>query len=159
MPATKPALHMHHKNGYSQLEKELLFIVFGCRCLDDYIYSKTILVKTDLKLLVSIFQKKIHPLTPQVQKMILHFQRYILKVTYKPGKDLLMVDTLSRVYLKEYGNPLYDELLNVKVISSLPMIPERLKLFQACQSTCLLTLHCIKWLAKHKIVLCETILG
>lgn len=36
---TKPALHMHHKNGYSQLEKELLFIVFGCRCLDDYIYS------------------------------------------------------------------------------------------------------------------------
>lgn len=32
------------------------------------------------------------------------------------------------------------------------MIPEKLKLFQAAtyQSTCLLTLHCIKWLARHK---------
>lgn len=59
--------------------------MFECRYFDVCIYSKTVLMETDYKPLVSIFQKNLCFLTPWVQKMILHFQRYDLKVTCKPG--------------------------------------------------------------------------
>ncbi|XP_014676542.1 PREDICTED: sec1 family domain-containing protein 2-like [Priapulus caudatus] len=124
------ALTTTQKNGYSQLEKELLAIVFGCKRFHDYVYGKTVLVETDHKPLVSIFQKNLCQLTPRVQKMILHLQRYDLKVTYKPGKELLIADTLSRAYLNEHDDSLYDELLDVNTISSLPMSQAKLEQFQ-----------------------------
>ena len=124
------ALTTTQKNGYSQLEKELLAIVFGCKRFHDYVYGKPVLVETDHKPLVSIFQKNLCLLTPRVQKMVLHLQRYDLNVTYKPGKELLIADTLSRAYLNEHDDSLYDVSLDVNVISSLPMSQAKLDQFQ-----------------------------
>ena len=49
------ALTPTQRDGYSQLEKELLAIVFGCRRIHDYVYGKPIHVESDHRPLVSIF--------------------------------------------------------------------------------------------------------
>ena len=124
------ALTPTQRDGYSQLEKELLGIVFGCKRFHDYVYNKQVHVETDHKPLEAIFQKNLCQLTPRVQKMVLHLQRYDLKVSYRPGKELLLADTLSRAYLQEANDTLYDELLDVNMVSILPMSAQKLEEFQ-----------------------------
>ncbi len=119
------------KNSYSQLEKELVGIVFGCKRFHEYIHGKTVQVETDHKPLVSIFKKNISQLTPRVQKMILQLKRYDLEVTYKPGAELYIADTLSRAYLEECPDDLFDEVLDVNMVSSLPISERKIQEFKA----------------------------
>ena len=124
------ALTLTQRDGYSQLEKELLAIVFGCQKFHQYVYGKQVLVESDHRPLSQIFRKNLCQLTPRVQRMVLHLQRYDLDVTYKPGKELLLADTLSRAYLQESNDSLYDELLDVNMVNTLLMTAEKLQAFQ-----------------------------
>ena len=53
--------------------------------------------------------------------MILQIQKYPLVVTYRPGKELLIADTLSRAYLPDEGGNILDEELEVNLINTLPI--------------------------------------
>uniref|UniRef100_A0A8C5MRX3 Gypsy retrotransposon integrase-like protein 1 n=1 Tax=Leptobrachium leishanense TaxID=445787 RepID=A0A8C5MRX3_9ANUR len=84
--------------NYAQIEKEMLAIVNGCEKFHQYIYGRPVVVETDHKSLEYILQKPLSSVPPRLQRMVMKLQRYDLTVKYKPGKEIPMADTLSRVF-------------------------------------------------------------
>lgn len=120
---------------YAQIEKELLAIVFGCSRFHQYIYGKQIEVETDHRPLESIFRKSLCDVPLRLQRMRLHLQKYDIIVKYKPGKDLLIADALSRDCV--YKNSSEEKILETEVeahvglvINALPITSEKLKIFK-----------------------------
>ena len=90
------------QQNYAQIEKEMLAIVFGCTKFHDYIYGlPDVDVETDHKPLESILKKPLHQAPLRLQRMIMSLQKYPITVHYKPGKELLVADALSRSPLPE----------------------------------------------------------
>jgi hypothetical protein len=114
---------------YAQIEKEMLGIVFGCSRYHQYIYGKQIEVETDHRPLESIFRKSMCDIPLRLQRMRLHLQKYDLIVKYKPGKELLIADTLSRHNIKTSDNLLEQEIEAQvgMVVTTLPVTDEKLK--------------------------------
>lgn len=83
-------------NTEAQIEKELLAIVYGHKKFHQYVYGKEVEVESDHKPLESIFKKSLHQAPLRLQHMLLTLQRYNLKVTYKPGKEMHIADAPSR---------------------------------------------------------------
>ena len=86
---------------YAQIEKELLAVVFAFEKFNQYTYGRCVEVETDHKPLVSIVKKSLTSAPPRLQRMLLRLQRYEIKMTYKPGKEMIIADTLSRAYLTD----------------------------------------------------------
>ncbi|KAK2704047.1 hypothetical protein QYM36_017623 [Artemia franciscana] len=84
---------------YSQMEKEMLAITFTCKRFYQYLFRRVICVTTDHEPLESIFGKSIQRAPPRLQPMMLAIQPYDIKLRYKPGKTIPVVDTLSRLHL------------------------------------------------------------
>ncbi|KAK2714162.1 hypothetical protein QYM36_008659 [Artemia franciscana] len=89
---------------YSQIEKELLAVVFGCKHFHQYIYGRTITITTAHKHLESILVKLISKALPWLQRMMLSIQPYSLKFVYKPGSEIPVADTLSRLHTPNLNN-------------------------------------------------------
>ena len=53
-------------------------------------------VESDHKPLEMIHQKSLASAPPRLQRMLLQLQRYDLTIKYRPGKDMLLADALSR---------------------------------------------------------------
>lgn len=86
---------------YAQIEKETLAIVHGCIKFHDYIFGQeSVTVETDHRPLVPIFSKPLYQCPLRLQRMRLTLQRYPIKLTYKPGKELFLLtpylDSLAR---------------------------------------------------------------
>lgn len=87
--------------NYAQIEKELYAILFGCKRFHDYTYGRRFTVETDHKPLLAVFKKNLHSAPPRLQRMLLQLQSYDIDLTYRPGKDIPLADTLSRKYLPQ----------------------------------------------------------
>lgn len=74
-------------------------IVFACTKFHQYLYDQTITVQTDHNSLVTLFSKPLHSVPGRLQRMMLKLQSYDLKLTFVPGKLLIIADTLSRAAL------------------------------------------------------------
>ena len=116
---------------YAQIEKELLAVVFSFNRFHQYVYGKEVRVESDHKPLESITKKSLSAAPPRLQRMLLQLQRYTFTLFYKPGKEMILADTLSRAYIK--GNPDTDNLeedlvcaVNL-VIDNLPVSDPKLK--------------------------------
>ena len=109
---------------YTQIEKELMAIVYGCERFHYYIYGRRILVETDHKPLEAIFQKPLYQSPLQLQKMLMKLMRYDLEVKYRRGKELYIADTLSQASLDEKPIQADEEEFEVSVV--LPTLTERL---------------------------------
>ena len=92
------ALSSAEKN-YSQLEKEMLAIVFSLRRFDQYVYGREILVESDHQPLETILRKPLHEAPRRLQRMMMELQRYDLTVKYLKGENMYLADTLSRAFL------------------------------------------------------------
>ncbi|XP_037828511.1 uncharacterized protein K02A2.6-like [Lucilia sericata] len=86
---------------YAQIEKELFAILFGCTRFHQFIYGSKVLVETDHKPLVNLFDKPLFKIPNRLQRFMLRLQTYDISVVYKPGKYLHIADTLSRAPLTE----------------------------------------------------------
>lgn len=86
--------------NYAQIEKELLGLVMATEKFHEYIYGATIEAETDHKPLISLHTKNLSELTPRLQRLMLRLRRYDLKLSYTPGKYLVLADALSRAYNK-----------------------------------------------------------
>ncbi|XP_060070555.1 uncharacterized protein K02A2.6-like [Ylistrum balloti] len=84
---------------YAQIEKELLAVVFGLEKFHHYVYGRFVLVQSDHKPLEMIIKKSIHSSPKRLQRMLLRLQKYDFNITYHPGKEMYLADTLSRAYL------------------------------------------------------------
>ena len=92
---------------YTQVEKELLAIVFACEKFDQYVYGRDkVHVQNDHKPLEVIFKRPLVTARNRLQRMLLRLQRYSLEVTYVRGSEMYIADTLSRAYMP--GNPSVD---------------------------------------------------
>ncbi|XP_044755743.1 uncharacterized protein K02A2.6-like [Coccinella septempunctata] len=98
---------------YSQIEKELLAIVFGCVKFHRYIYGQKVKVETDHKPLVAIFNKNLSDIPQRLQRMMLKIQQYDLIVNHVPGKEMYLADTLSRAkFEKDQSHDETDKILS-----------------------------------------------
>lgn len=85
---------------YAQIEKELLAIVFACEKFHFFLYGREFTVHSDHKPLESLVKKEIDDVTPRLQRMFIYLLRYAqMEIVYKPGKELLVADCLSRASL------------------------------------------------------------
>lgn len=87
------------QQGYSQIEKELLAIVFACKRFKYYIWGRgPIRVETDHRSLLGLFEKDLGEATPRLAKMRLELLNYPIdmQLVFKPGKEMVLADTLSR---------------------------------------------------------------
>ena len=71
---------------YANIERELLAIVLG----------RPFTMESDHKPLEMIHQKSLASAPPRLQRMLLQLQRYDVTIRYRPGKEMLLADALSR---------------------------------------------------------------
>ena len=81
---------------YANIERELLAIVFACQRFNTYVLGRPFTVESDHKPLEMIHQKSLASAPPRLQWMLLQLQRYDVTIRYRPGKEILLADTLSR---------------------------------------------------------------
>ena len=86
---------------YAQIEKEPLAVVFGFERFNQYTYARHVEVETDHKPLEAITKKPLSMAPPRLQRMLLRLQRYDFTAKYKPGKEMVLADTLSRAFIPE----------------------------------------------------------
>ena len=102
---------------YAQIEKELLSIVFACERFSQYIYGKKVVVLTVHKPLIPIFKKPLHLAPARIQRLLLRLQRYDIDTHFKPGKDHIIPDTLSRAYVNHPTDLKSQQELNMTIHS------------------------------------------
>ena len=82
---------------YSNIERELLGVVFGLERLHHYTFGKPIMVETDHQPLTSIWKKTIAISSPRLQRLLLRLAQYDVHIEYLRGKENVIADALSRV--------------------------------------------------------------
>ena len=83
------------KTRYTNIKRELLAIVYGCKKFHTYLYGRTFIMETDHKPLEMISLKNLTAAPARLQRMLLCLQQYDLIIMYRPGKEILLVDALS----------------------------------------------------------------
>lgn len=92
-----------------------------------YCYGRKVTVETDHKPLIYIFKKKLHECPARLQRMLLTLQRYDIDLKYKPGKELIIADSLSRAYLKEtYQEKMELETQICMIVNKIEITDERI---------------------------------
>lgn len=92
------------ETGYSQIEKELLSLVFAVKKFHYFVWGRKIEAYTDHKPLLSIVTKEISKIpSNRLQKMRIKLMNYEIELKYIPGKEMHVADLLSRNYLKNTG--------------------------------------------------------
>ena len=82
---------------YAQIEKEALAFTWACERLADYLVGMEFHIQTDHKPLVTLFSsKQLEELPLRVQRFRMRMMRFQYTTSHVPGKDLIIVDTLSR---------------------------------------------------------------
>lgn len=85
------------QSRYSNIEREMLAIVFGIQRFHVFLYGRPFTVVSDHKPLSTITAKPINSAPLRLQRMLLQIQGYNYKVTYRPGPEMILVDALSRL--------------------------------------------------------------
>ena len=89
---------------YSNIERELLAIVFALERLNHYTFGRTITVQSDHQLLQSIWKKSIVSASPRLQRLLLRLAHYDINIEFLWGKENVIADALSRVCLLQSNN-------------------------------------------------------
>ena len=82
---------------YSNIERELLAIVFALKRLNHYTLGRTITVQSDHQPLQSIWKKSIVSASPRLQRLLLRLAHYDINIEFLHGKQNVIADALSRV--------------------------------------------------------------
>ena len=114
--------------NYSNIERELLAVLFACEKLHRYTFGQKVMVHTDHKPLQSIFQKSISLAPVRLQRMLLRLSKYDIQVKYVGAKSVLLVDTLSR--LVQPGSAREIPGLDINIAQVLKIEPNRLESLQ-----------------------------
>lgn len=117
---------------YAQIEKETLAILFACRKFELYILGKPVTVETDHQPLLRIFEKPLVEAPLRIQRMLLSLQRYRITLRFRPGKEVIIADMLSRAALSDCDATnldLYDvyEVQHINSIDFIPISDERVE--------------------------------
>lgn len=75
----------------------MLAVVHGLEKFHTYVFGKPLTVYSDHKPLENIMLKQLSLAPPRLQRMLLRIQPYVVTIKYRPGKDMVYADYLSRV--------------------------------------------------------------
>ena len=92
------------KTRYAQIEKEMLSVVFVFHKYDQYAYGRRVTIENDHKPLKAIVLKPLYNAPKHIQGMLLSIQKYGVIISYKPGSQMYLADTLSRAFLSNSDN-------------------------------------------------------
>ena len=81
-------------------------------------------VENDHKPLEAFLKKPLCRAPLQLQRMIMTIQKYSINVVYRPGKQLVLVDTLSRAFLQD--DSALEENFDVNALSIIPISTKKL---------------------------------
>ena len=81
---------------YANIERELLAIIFACQQFNTYVLGRPFTVELNHKPLEMIHQKSLASAPLRLQRMLLQLQWYHVTIRYRPGKEMLLADALSR---------------------------------------------------------------
>ena len=81
---------------YANIEREMLAVVFGCERFHMYVYGKSFVLESDHKPLEMINLKNLAAAPQRLQRMFLRVQPYDFVLRYKPGKQMMLADAMSR---------------------------------------------------------------
>ena len=82
---------------YANIERELLSVVFACERFQTYLLGREFTIGSDHKPLEMIALKNLVAAPPRLQRMLLRLQPFDCNIKYKPGKEMLLADALSRL--------------------------------------------------------------
>ena len=80
---------------YTNIERELLAIVFACQRFSTYLLGRSFVAESDHKPLEMIAMKNLANAPPHLQRMLLELQKYDVTIKYRPGKEMQLADALS----------------------------------------------------------------
>lgn len=104
------------EKNYSQIEKELLSILFACTKFHYYTYGRPIKVINDHKPLLGIMKKDLHKIaSSKLQRMKMKLFNYDIQLEHAPGKTIQLADYLSRYESKTEQNE--DTTINESVLT------------------------------------------
>lgn len=125
------------EKNYAQIEKELLAVLFACIRFDQIIIGNPrVVVKTDHKPLINVFQKPLLKAPKRLQHMLLNLQRYNIRLQFVSGKDNVLADAISRApdmlqqdtvdYRKVNIYKIFGEVENIDLSSFLAISDDRI---------------------------------
>ncbi len=82
---------------YANIEREMLACVFGAERFHTYVFGKHFTIQSDHKPLEIISRKHLTAAPARLQRMLLRLQRYDYTIEYRPGKEMILADSLSRL--------------------------------------------------------------
>ena len=82
---------------YANIEREMLACMFGAERFNTYLYGKPFTIESDHKPLEMISKKSLNAAPARLQRMLLRMHHYDYKICYKPGKEMTLADSLSRL--------------------------------------------------------------
>ena len=82
---------------YSNIERELLAIVFALGRLNHYTFGRNITVQSDHQPLQSMWKKSKVSASPRLQRLLLRLAHYDINIDFLRGKENVIADALSRV--------------------------------------------------------------
>ena len=85
------------ESNYSNIERELLGMLFSVLHFKHFTYGHKVHIITDYKPLVSLFRKSLTSASPRLSRMLLRILDYQLEVIYQPGTKMHLSDALSRL--------------------------------------------------------------
>ena len=85
------------QSNYSNIERETLAVVHGVERFSTYLYGRSFTIITDHKPLEAICQKPLIAAPPRLQRMLLKIQGYDFTIKYRPGEQMVISDSLSRL--------------------------------------------------------------
>ena len=85
------------ESRHSNIEREMLGIMFGLERFHQYVYGRHVEVHMDHKPLEFIYTKHLFAAPPSLARRLLRIQQYDVSIKYVHGSDVKLADALSRV--------------------------------------------------------------
>ena len=85
------------ESNYSNIECELLGLLFTVTHFKRFTYGRLVHVITDHKSLVSLFKKSLVDSSPRFTRMLIQLLDYKLDVNYQPGERMHLSNAISRL--------------------------------------------------------------
>ena len=85
------------ESNYSNIERELLGVVFAVTHFKHFTYGRPVTIISDHKPLVSLFKKSLTSSSPHLSRMLLQILDYDLSIVYQEGSKMHLSDAISRL--------------------------------------------------------------
>ena len=82
---------------YANIERKMLACVLGAERFHTYVYGKPFTIESDHRPLETISAKHLTSAPARLQRMLLRLQRYSYTIKCRPGKEMNLADSLSRL--------------------------------------------------------------